>query len=151
MKSAANSQNLSVSTACNGIGLSDGSQATNQLTCAWATVANGIAPSGRHAKAATAFAALNRARVTPLRLIAPLCRRIIKRIDTKCIDTKCIDQIIARDSGARFPRQKSIRPQARSSAPTRTPDSDSNESQPRTRRALATKNVQSHDRPWAAV
>jgi hypothetical protein len=48
---------------------------------------------------ATAFAALNRARLTPLRSIAPLCRRTIKRIDAKRID-----QIIARDSGAQFPR-----------------------------------------------
>src|SRR5262245_34824369 len=71
MNSAANSQNSSVNTVWNGIGWSEGSQATNHLTCAAATLDRGIALIVRHPMMAVRVAVLDRTRLNPS-LIRPL-------------------------------------------------------------------------------
>src|SRR5262249_2953675 len=73
MNSAENSESLSVSTACIGTGLSEGSQVTNHFTCAAATPANGIDMITWHATKAIRVAALGLARMTLTALFTLLC------------------------------------------------------------------------------
>jgi hypothetical protein len=63
MNNAENSKSLSVSTACIGTGLFEGSQVANHFTCASATPARGIDPITWHAMKANSVAALGRARM----------------------------------------------------------------------------------------
>jgi len=105
----------------------------------WARLADNTALIRRHATTAKSLPALARLRVTPLRSIALLCRRTIKRID----------QMHRSSDSARVPVPKPIE-RKRFSAPTRTPDSDE-QRKSETQREPSTRIVQSDDEQRATV